>query len=529
MRRYEYLALFGLGLIVALIAARWVQAPGYMDAEYYYAGSLQLYNGAGLSQPFLWNYLDDPQGLPHPSHTYWMPLASLLGLVGMWLRGSSEFAATQTGFVLLAGCLPPLAAFFALRLTGQARIARLAGLLATVPGFYLPYLVTVESFGLYMVFGGLILLLSFVQGESWQNKSWLHFGLLGVLAGSMHLARADGLLWLLGCLGLAVWHGWSRRKQSTHAWKIALGLALSVAEGYGVITGWWYARNLQLFGTLMPPGGSRTLWLMNYDQIFTYPAEQLNPQAWLEAGLSAALRARLDALWQNLKTLVGVQFGVVLLPLVVAGVWVLRRDSRVQFGVLMSSATLAFMSFVFPFAGARGGFFHSGAALQMLVWAIAATGFDAFIRAGVRLRNWNEGRAWKMFAPALVVIMLILTAVLYMQRVIGSDPSALVWSESQAQARAVNARLDALGAAEHAVVMLNNPVGLFAASARSAIVIPDGELQTILRVVKRYRADFLVLEENHVRGLDALYLNPQSVNGLEYLGSWEGAQFYEIK
>ena len=67
-----------LGLAVALFVAAFQPAPGYMDADYYYAGGRQLATGHGFSESYLWNYLDDPTGLPHPSNAYWMPLASLL-------------------------------------------------------------------------------------------------------------------------------------------------------------------------------------------------------------------------------------------------------------------------------------------------------------------------------------------------------------------------------------------------------------------------------------------------------------------
>ncbi len=39
--------------------------------------------GYGFSEMVLWNFLDDPEGLPHPSHGYWMPLVSILSAAGM--------------------------------------------------------------------------------------------------------------------------------------------------------------------------------------------------------------------------------------------------------------------------------------------------------------------------------------------------------------------------------------------------------------------------------------------------------------
>jgi hypothetical protein len=62
------LLLAGLGLIAALFVAAFQSAPGYMDADYYYAGGRTLATGHGFTEMVLWNYLDNPAGLPHPSN-----------------------------------------------------------------------------------------------------------------------------------------------------------------------------------------------------------------------------------------------------------------------------------------------------------------------------------------------------------------------------------------------------------------------------------------------------------------------------
>ena len=66
-----YTILFFLGLAIASGVASLQELPGYLDSDYYFVGGLQLVEGKGFTEPFLWNYLDDPAGLPHPSHTYW--------------------------------------------------------------------------------------------------------------------------------------------------------------------------------------------------------------------------------------------------------------------------------------------------------------------------------------------------------------------------------------------------------------------------------------------------------------------------
>jgi len=59
-----------LGLVDVTSLASHQPSPGYMDADYYYAGGLQMVNGHGFFEPYLWYYLDDPARLPHPSQAY---------------------------------------------------------------------------------------------------------------------------------------------------------------------------------------------------------------------------------------------------------------------------------------------------------------------------------------------------------------------------------------------------------------------------------------------------------------------------
>jgi hypothetical protein len=131
---------------------------------------------------------------------------------------------------------------------------------------------------------------------------------------------------------------------------------------------------MSVFGTPLAPGGSRALWLTNYDELYAYPVDQLKFSRWWRSGIKVILQDRFWALAQNLQTALAVQGSIVLLPLIVWGAWHHRRDFRVQMGLLAWLLTFVIMTVVFPFAGARGGFFHSGAALQPLFWALAPAG-----------------------------------------------------------------------------------------------------------------------------------------------------------
>jgi hypothetical protein len=194
-----YLLLYLYSLLVLLAVSVFQSQPGYMDAEYYYANGLRLAQSKGFSEPFLWNYLDEPQGLPHPAFTYWMPLSSLLAAVGMELSGWMNFGGAKLGFLVLAACISPLTARLAYSFTEQRWAAWLAGFLAVFPGYYLAFLGTTDTFAIAMLLGLLWLWVAHrTLSDVPRDRSLLINALaLGLVAGLMHLTRADRLVWLV--------------------------------------------------------------------------------------------------------------------------------------------------------------------------------------------------------------------------------------------------------------------------------------------------------------------------------------------
>ena len=94
------------------------------------------------------------------------------------------------------------------------------------------------------------------------------------------------------------------------------------------------------------------------------------------------MKARAWSLGLNLATTLAVQGEIFLLPLIGVAIWHMRKDRRVQLVLLAWLLTLGVMTIVFPFAGARGGFFHSGAALQTVWWVLAPLGLARTDRMG---------------------------------------------------------------------------------------------------------------------------------------------------
>ena len=149
LRRDVWLV-FGLALAVRLLAALPQTQPNYMDAAYYLVGGQRLAQGHGFADPYVWNYLDRPQTLPHPSHLYWMPLPSILVAISQAVFGVN-YRAAQIPFVFLSAVLPVLAYLVAWRVSAVRRHAWVAALLTIFSPFYLPYWGVPESFAPFAV------------------------------------------------------------------------------------------------------------------------------------------------------------------------------------------------------------------------------------------------------------------------------------------------------------------------------------------------------------------------------------------
>jgi len=504
MKWSDYLlpGLLGFGLV--LLVSGYQASPGYMDADYYMAGGMSLARGSGFSDFFLWNFLADPEGIPTPSHAYWMPLGSLLSALGMVITGVVNFASARIFFLLVAALIAPLTMGLSYSIYRNREYARLAGLIAAVPGFYLAYLGTTDTFGIYMVLGCAWFLI--LSHEPF--KPGVRFLLLGVLSGLLHLSRADGILWLfLGVIYILTAKPLDKSSpDGGGAAKTALILAFgALMAGYLLIMLPWILRNISAFGTPLSPGGIRALWLIHYDDIYAYPGDQITFSRWWASGLLSIFRVRWHALGINLQTALAVQGGIFLAPLMIVGLWQVRQLRAVRFGLIIWLMTLLLMTGAFPEVGWRGGFFHSGAAIQPLFWAAAPVGLAEFIRLGVRVRRWNYQKAWSFFRSGSIVLLLIVTLSSTGKRLTDFRLPVNAWDQSNENYARIEAELSKLGAIEDDIVLVNNPPGYFVATGRKAISIPDGGMLTLLAVAERYGGAYLILEPNHPQELDSLY------------------------
>ncbi|MCB0020423.1 MAG: hypothetical protein KDE09_21675, partial [Anaerolineales bacterium] len=377
--------------------------PTHMDAYYYLTNGIRLAEGHGFTEEVIWQFLDEPAGLPTPSHSYWMPLPSMLAALG-WLI-SPTYRAAQLPFYLLTATLPLLSFAIANWLWRDRQLAWLAGLLTAAGGFYASVWNQPETFAPFAWAGGLALWYLALARTGDQRRHWFGAGLLAALA---HLSRADGLLFL-GIGGLLLWpRRWDRQ---TLLAQVQSGLFLLV--GYLLLMGPWLLRNWRALGRPLTTAGSQTLFLTNYDDLFAY-GRQFSLAEYLAWGGGNILSSKLAGLSTALQTFIAICGLVFLTPLIIVAWRQLWRnaETRVRILPLTLYTVLLFvaMSLFFTFPGMRGGLFHSTTAIWPWLMALAPAGLRQSIQwIAARRPSWQPATAWRVFAPALVVLALALT------------------------------------------------------------------------------------------------------------------------
>lgn len=489
MRTWRWISLFVFGLFVAGLGSIWIQSPGYMDADYYFATGQELARGHGFIEPFLWNYLDDPTGLPHPSHLYWLPLTSLIAALPMTFLGQT-FRAAQIPFILMSASLPLVTAALALQVHGNRRWAWFSGLLALVPGFYFPYLLTTDVFVVYALIGAGFFYFTGQGLRKGKNSAWL---VSGMMIGLAHFARADGLLFFLPALAAVSYSG--ERKLQRLAF---------VISGYLVVMAPWFLRNYLIVGSLLPSTGVKTLWLRSYPELFSYPSSILTLQHFISQGLYAILQARFAALWINLQRLIGENGLVILSPFMIIGFRELWQAFETRLAAIYLVVLFLTMSFVFPFAGSLGGLFHSSAALMPLLWVLVPAGLNRAIQWLSHLRRWDEAQAQRVFAVTVLGMAAMLTVGIFVMKVIGIQTNTLLWMGPKRTYDAVAATLSEYNS-DSSIVAINNPPGFYLSSQRGSVVIPNGGEAVLHQVVDRFAVEWVVLDVNHPEGLADLY------------------------
>ena len=545
--RRDLLLLLALALLIRALAALPQQQPNYMDAAYSYVNALNLAAGRGFEEDFVWNYLDNPQPPPHPSHLYWMPLTSILAWLGM-LVGGATYRAAQIAFIILSALLAPISYVAAYFLSNQRRSSWLAGLLAIFSGFYFPFWTAIDNFTPFAIAGSLALFFAGVSIINYQlsitnNQERLFSQVLplpcspaplllcsGLFTGLAHLARADGPLLLLVIILIILLHSTRSTRQTPRTTHYAPHITYCVVRsifvlllGYLLIMLPWFIRNWQAIGSPLPAAGSQTMWLTGYDDLFSYQRD-LSAQTFFAQGFAAVIRGRWWAFTTNLQTVLAVWGMIFVLPLTVIGVWHLRRHVLIQLTGMYAGLLFIALTFIFAFPGARGGLFHSGAALLPFIYGAAVVGLDKAVDwVAARRRGWRAQSAKRVFGAGLVVMAIALSSFIYYQRVLKNN----TWNTTDSLYPAIAVWVSAQNPT--ATVMIGNPPAYRYHGGGLSVIIPNENLNTTLQAASEYQVDFLILDSNHPAPLTEVYDNPTAFPTLrlaQTFGEGEGGKIY---
>jgi 4-amino-4-deoxy-L-arabinose transferase-like glycosyltransferase len=484
--RRAYVGIAVLALLWGAILAVAIRQPGYTDAYYYFNAGQRLVQGKGLTDPYLWTYINAPEVLPGPSHVYWMPLESLVAAASMVVFGAN-FGAAQIPSVLCFAGLVTLAFWLGGRLGGQRRHAWTAGLLVLFSGFFTPFWTTTDTFALYGLIGALALV---AIGRGRESGDWRWYAAGGALAGLAHLTRADGVL-VIVVLMIVVFWPWPAVD-----WRRAIRYTLVGITAYLLVMLPWGVRNMDEIGTPLPTGGTSTIWLRGYNELVNYPPG-VSASAFLDWGAGNILRSRWEALTTNLGTFVAVETWIVLGPFVLAGLWFRRRDPFLLGVILYALGLHIAMTFVFAYPGYRGGLFHSSSALLPFWASVGLIGLDEGITWAARRRHWRRKQAQAVFGGALVVL-----AVLLSMGVLASKLST--WNDNGTFYRTVAADLPG-----GSVLMVNDPAALYYHTGLSGVVVPNADPAVVPEIAARYRVDYLVLDVNRTKPFTKLFLGEE--------------------
>jgi len=413
-----------LSLSVRILTALPQQQPHYFDAYYYYNVAENLSLGRGFVVDFIWNYLQPPDVVTHPSNLYWMPLTSIIAWPSFAILGAS-YRAAQIPFILLSALPPVLAYYLSYRIYRRRDYAYLAAILTTFAPFYLKYWACPDNFAPFAVAGGLSLITMYL---GWSEREARYFLLTGLLLGLSHLARADGvLLWIaLLTLLVVIWlrtrttsddrlPACASRNQAIRFRTCLFWLFLTVA-GYLTIVGPWFYRNWQLMGAPLSGAGTKTIFLRDYADMFSY-SKELTWQSYVDWGWKAIIRSKLTAAIHNLTVILGaLQFH--LAPVALIGLWQLRRRREyVPFYIYAATLYLA-MTLIFTFPSTHASMLHSTGALLPFLFVAVMPGIDCAVNwIAARRRTWHPPTARRVFRVGLTVVLITISLFEYSRAV----------------------------------------------------------------------------------------------------------------
>ncbi len=309
MRRSEFLILLSLfvaAFIVRLVFAAQLVFPPLDDPAFYLQTARHMATGRGLVSDVLWNYFAQFTAVTHPSHEYWMPLATWLMVPFIRWESTASWAAQLPG-VICGALLAPITYGLARLVWHDERDrvwAVLAAVLLTFGALPVYQAASADSSAPFAVCASTALIAGGLASER-RSLRWAMAA--GVMSGLAYLARSDGLL-IPVCI--ALWLALSIRPL-----KAAVPVLLALLAPIVLIVSAWWLRNLAVFGIVQPVSPWPLIFLQDYGQLFNWQ----NPPTLgglMARGLPFILDLRRQALQHNMEVwlIMSFPYGILGMP-----------------------------------------------------------------------------------------------------------------------------------------------------------------------------------------------------------------------
>jgi len=173
------------------------------------------------------------------------------------------------------------------------------------------------------------------------------------------------------------------------------------------------------------------------------------------------------------------------------------------------------MTFVFTFPGARGGLFHSGAALVPFWAALGAVGLHDALTYIAPRRRWRLSQAKIVFGGALALWAISLS----------------LWTLANKRAEWNNsgAFYTALNLPREAIVMINDPSALYYFTGNMGVVLPNAPPSSISDLAARYGVTHVVVDRNYTQPMEALWRRQDVPFFLEHLYYDGTVRIYRVR
>jgi 4-amino-4-deoxy-L-arabinose transferase-like glycosyltransferase len=468
------LGLLAAGWAIRLALATRLEFPPLDDPAFYVQTARHLAAGRGLVSDVLWSYQFPFPGVSHASHEYWMPMATFL--MTPWIKafGDSLLVAQLPGTLCGALLVPLTYLLGRLVKPDDRRIALGAALMPLAGALPVYQAASTDSAAPFAVLGAGALLIGGLAIE--RRSGWL--GLLaGLLSGLAYLARSDGMLIPLLISAFIVLN--LRLSRRSVALLVLLGIGCAVPMGF------WWLRNLHVFGVLQPVPPLMVAALQDYAQMFNWN-DPPTLASLFSRGIQFVAGLRFQALWHNLGVWLLIAF-----PYGIFGWLGLLRKQNVMLTLGLAYAIVLMLSsaLVFSVPTLAGLFYHSAGA--MIPWL--AVGAALALSQIARRR-----RAAAFGLCAATGILIIAQAALAWPRAIDDSAANAVTFADAAAWLTENAE-------PGEPVIATQAHSLNYASGQPAMSLPAGQdVASVRTLAASYDARYILLTERFGRYPDAL-------------------------